>query len=73
MAVKITDEHLTFDLEDGRKVSVPLSFYPPLQLATPRERKTFEICRLSAARREGIPQICRTGLEKKDEAHCIVK
>ena len=46
-AVKITGERLTFDLEDGRTVSVPLSFYPTLQLATRRERADFEICHTS--------------------------
>ena len=43
MTVEITDERLTFGLEDGRTVSVPLSFYPTLQLATRRERLNFEI------------------------------
>ena len=33
MAVQIADERLAFDLQDGRTVSVPLSFYPTLQLA----------------------------------------
>ncbi|MEO7299650.1 MAG: DUF2442 domain-containing protein [Verrucomicrobiota bacterium] len=51
-AVKITDERLTFerltfDLEDGRIVSVPLSFYPTLQFPTKRERMDFEICHSS--------------------------
>ena len=32
-----------FGLEDGRTVSVPLSFYPTLQLAARRERADFEI------------------------------
>jgi hypothetical protein len=45
--VQITDERLTFGLEDGRTVSVPLSFYPTLQLATRRERADFEICHTS--------------------------
>ena len=47
VAVQITEERLAFDLEDGRTVSVPLSFYPTLQLATPRERAAFEICHSS--------------------------
>lgn len=46
-AVHITDERLTFDLEDGRTVSVPLAFYPTLLLASPRERAAFEICHSS--------------------------
>jgi hypothetical protein len=46
-AVDITDERLTFGLEDGRTVSVPLSFYPTLQLATRRERAAFEITHTS--------------------------
>jgi len=46
-AVHITDERLTFDLEDGRTVSVPLAFYPTLLLASARERAAFEICHSS--------------------------
>jgi Protein of unknown function (DUF2442) len=45
--VQITDERLTFGLEDGRAISVPLSFYPTLQLATRRERADFEISHTS--------------------------
>ena len=45
--VQITDERLTFGLEDGRIVSVPLSFYPTLQLATRRERANFKIVHTS--------------------------
>ncbi|MCX6929400.1 MAG: DUF2442 domain-containing protein [Verrucomicrobia bacterium] len=45
--VQITDERLTFGLEDGWTVSVPLSFYPTLQLATRRERADFEISHTS--------------------------
>jgi hypothetical protein len=46
-AVHITDARLTFDLEDGRTVSVPLAFYPTLMLATPEERAEHEICHSS--------------------------
>ena len=46
-AVHITKDRLTFDLEDGRTVSVPLAFYPTLMLATPAERAKYEICRSS--------------------------
>lgn len=41
--VVIDDDSLGFHLEDGRFVSVPLSFYPTLALATPVERGHFEI------------------------------
>jgi len=47
VAVKITDDRLGFDLEDGRTVSVPLAFYPTLLLASPQERAHFEICHSS--------------------------
>ena len=53
--VQITDERLTFGLEDGRTVSVPLSFYPTLQLATRRERADFEISHTSWRRRAFAP------------------
>ena len=46
-AVHITEDRLTFDLEDGRSVSVPLAFYPTLMLATPEERAEFDICHSS--------------------------
>jgi len=46
-AVKITNERLTFELEDGRSVSVPLAFYPTLMLATAKDRRHFEICHSS--------------------------
>lgn len=45
--VEITAERLTFGLEDGRTVSVPLAFYPTLQLATRRDREDYEICHSS--------------------------
>jgi hypothetical protein len=41
--VHMTKDRLTFDLEDGRSVSVPLAFYPTLMLATAAERKDYEI------------------------------
>jgi hypothetical protein len=42
--VQITADRLTFDLQDGRSVSVPLAHYPTLLLATPEERDDFEVC-----------------------------
>ena len=45
--VQITQDRLTFDLEDGRSVSVPLAFYPTLMLASAAERNLFEICHSS--------------------------
>jgi hypothetical protein len=41
--VIVNDELLGFHLEDGRFISVPISFYPTLALATPEERKRFEV------------------------------
>ena len=41
--VVVNDELLGFHLEDGRFISVPISFYPTLALATPEERGRFEI------------------------------
>jgi hypothetical protein len=46
-AVRITSQRLTFELEDGRSVGVPLAFYPTLLLATPKERAGYEICHSS--------------------------
>jgi hypothetical protein len=41
--VVVNHELLGFHLEDGRFISVPLSFYPTLALATASERGHFEI------------------------------
>lgn len=39
----ITEDRLTFDLQDGRVVSVPLAFYPTLMNSTQAERNEYEI------------------------------
>ncbi len=41
--VRISETELTFRLEDGRSISVPLAYYPSLHLATPAERAHYEI------------------------------
>ncbi len=46
-AVHVTNDRLTFQLEDGRAVSIPLAFYPTLLFATTAERNEFEICHSS--------------------------
>ena len=43
MTVSIDDEQLTLSLEDGRVVSVPLSWYPRLCYGSPEERQHFQI------------------------------
>ncbi len=42
-AVWITASVLHFDLADGRSISVPLGFYPPLQTAAAPARNQYEI------------------------------
>jgi len=34
---------MVWDLVDGRRISVPLAWYPTLMLATPEERSVFHI------------------------------
>jgi hypothetical protein len=46
-AVNVTDDALTFELMDGRSITVPIVYYPTLMLATPAERNNFEICHSS--------------------------
>ncbi len=41
--VNLTESELTFRLEDGRSITVPLAYYPSLTLATPEERARYEI------------------------------
>lgn len=43
MTVSIDDEQLTLSLEDGRVVSVPLSWYPRLRYGSAEERQHFQI------------------------------
>jgi hypothetical protein len=41
--VQISDDTLTVDLDDGRTIAVPISFYPRLAHATPAERSNFQV------------------------------
>ena len=43
LAVKITKQALTFDLQDGRSISVPLDWYPRLLHGSPGERNDWRI------------------------------
>jgi Protein of unknown function (DUF2442) len=43
VAVTITDDTLSADLEDGRTISVPIGWYPRLAHGTPAERANFQI------------------------------
>ena len=40
--VEITDDSLCVSLDDGRRISVPLAWYPRLTHATPQERDRWE-------------------------------
>jgi hypothetical protein len=41
--VSITEEELTVLLADGRKISVPLAWFPRLLYATADQRQNFEL------------------------------
>ena len=41
--VSVTDDELTVRLMDGRKLSVPVAWYPRLAEATPDQRADWEI------------------------------
>jgi hypothetical protein len=41
--VQVTEDTLRVDIEDGRTISVPLSWYPRLVYATSEERQNFRI------------------------------
>jgi hypothetical protein len=43
VAVEITDESLTVELEDGRTLSVPLAWFPRLLHGTVKERANWEL------------------------------
>ena len=40
---RIDTQHLTIELKDGCSLSIPLSFYPTLLLATDEERQAMEV------------------------------
>lgn len=42
-AVEVTEDELTVSLVDGRRISVPLVWYPRLSHATRIEREKFEL------------------------------
>jgi hypothetical protein len=42
-AVSITDEELTLELADGRRITVPLAWYPRLFQATAAERNHWQL------------------------------
>ena len=42
-AVAVTDEELTVELADGRRIMVPLAWYPRLLNATPTERQNWRL------------------------------
>jgi hypothetical protein len=42
-SVAVTDEELTVELADGRRIIVPLAWYPRLLNATPAERQNWQL------------------------------
>ena len=43
VAVTVTDDTLSVDLEDGRTIAIPIVWYPRLAYGTPEERDNFRI------------------------------
>lgn len=43
VAVEVTDDYLTVVLDDGRRVSNPIEWYPRLVHGTPEERNNYEL------------------------------
>ncbi len=41
--VDVTEDDLIIDLTDGRRITVPLAWYPRLLHATPAERQNFQL------------------------------
>ncbi len=40
--VRVADERLSVNLEDGRTISVPLEWYPSLRKGTPEQRANWQ-------------------------------
>ncbi|MEW6618687.1 MAG: DUF2442 domain-containing protein [bacterium] len=43
IGVTVTDEELVVDLTDGRRIVVPLAWYPRLFYASPSERQNWQL------------------------------
>ncbi len=43
-SVEISAEELSVDLMDGRRIVVPIAWFPRLGGATPEQRQNWEIC-----------------------------
>ncbi len=41
--ISVTEDTLSVDLEDGRTIAVPITWYPRLAYGTPLERANFQI------------------------------
>jgi len=41
--VAVTDDDLMVDLVDGRRIIVPVAWYPRLMYATPQERQNWQL------------------------------
>jgi len=41
--VNVTEDDILVDLTDGRRIAVPLAWYPRLLYATPAERENFQL------------------------------
>lgn len=42
--VRVTDDTLLVDFDDGRSVSLPLAWYPRLQTGSEKERSQWRLC-----------------------------
>ncbi len=43
VSVEVTEDDILVDLTDGRRIVVPLAWYPRLMYATPKERQNHEL------------------------------
>jgi hypothetical protein len=43
IGLEVTDDELIVSLADGRRLSVPIAWYPRLANATPEQRRNWEI------------------------------
>lgn len=43
ISVTVTDDDLMVDLMDGRRIIVPIAWYPRLMYATPQERQNWQL------------------------------
>ena len=67
-AIEFTRRDLVVTLSDGRKIATPLSWYPRLERASPKQRANFEIMPMGIHRPDLDEDLSVAGMLKGQRA-----